>query len=81
MHDYLREQIQNVIDGGDLDEDIAGILQEYLDDCHFEEEILIVYEGQEAWSLIQKKMILEQQRIRALKDLVIPVPDFEELLC
>lgn len=48
VHDYLREQIQNTIDGGDLDENIAEILQECLDNCRFEEEISC--EGQKAWS-------------------------------
>ena len=77
VHDYLREQIQDVIDGGDLDENIAEILQEYLDNCRFEEEISC--EGQEAWVLIQKQMILEQQRIRAFNNMVRN-PALNELL-
>ncbi len=70
VHDYLREQIQNTIDGGDLNENIAEILQECLDNYRLEEEISTSYEGQEAWLLIQKQMILEQQWIWAFNNMV-----------
>ena len=77
VHDYLREQIQNTIDGGDLDENIAEILQECLDNCRFEEEISC--EGQKAWSLIQKQWILDRQRILAFNNMLRD-PALNELL-
>lgn len=79
VHDYLREQIQNVIDGGDLDENIAEILQECLDNCRLEEEISTSCEGQKAWSLIQKQWILDQQRILAFNNM-LRNPALNELL-